>query len=479
MAQVETIPGGNYATLAQWESGEQNSDYGAGNPATAQITGTIAKENITGAWPRGFIIESVPGEEPVFRGGAGTAILSGASMILIPSTVNTAHEVRNLEVDSLDVRTSDATISTTATGCKWRNAAPNFARNANCVFTAKFCESPDGVTRGYDATSGATATAINCTIVGVASGNFGFVRWSPTNCFVYADAGTGYAAATGGDYNASDDTSSPGANSLDNRTTADFADFAGGDYRTASASALATAGDGVNEDFIGAALETAGGVTVEVPSGTISLAGQAPTVTAPNPIAVEIPVGSISLAGQIPTVIADGSVDVEIPVGTISLIGQAPTVTADGSLSIEVPIGSISLVGFAPVVTADGSIQVEVPVGAISLTGYAPQVVAGNGVNIEIPAGALSITGFAPQVIAPNPVSVEVPPGLISINGFAPDVLVGGPVTISPDTGEIILTGYAPVVFKGLEKAPLIRTLVIRDENRTLTIPFESRTLKV
>ncbi|MCP4987591.1 MAG: hypothetical protein GY928_16490 [Colwellia sp.] len=58
------------------------------------------------------------------------------------------------------------------------------------------------------------------------------------------------------DYNAGSDTTAPGSNSLDNRTTSDLADYVGGDYRTASASALATAG---SVDFIGAFLGSGGG----------------------------------------------------------------------------------------------------------------------------------------------------------------------------------------------------------------------------
>ena len=58
----------------------------------------------------------------------------------------------------------------------------------------------------------------------------------------------------GSDYNASSGTAPSGANSLGSRTTADLADYAGNDYRTASGSALATAG--ASGTYIGFQLES-------------------------------------------------------------------------------------------------------------------------------------------------------------------------------------------------------------------------------
>jgi len=59
--------------------------------------------------------------------------------------------------------------------------------------------------------------------------------------------------------NASDGTDAPGSGSVQNITTADLANYAGGDFRTASGSVLATAG---TVDFIGYALETSSGITI-------------------------------------------------------------------------------------------------------------------------------------------------------------------------------------------------------------------------
>lgn len=76
-----------------------------------------------------------------------------------------------------------------------------------------------------------------------------------TDCFAYCGTSLGngvfYSTCTG-DYNAASDASSPGSNSLDNRTTSDFVDYASDDFRTAAGSNLATAG---SVDFIGFLLE--------------------------------------------------------------------------------------------------------------------------------------------------------------------------------------------------------------------------------
>lgn len=279
MPQISVVgTGGDYSTLAAWESAEAGSDYGAGNPAIAEITGSIAKENITGAWAQGFIIRAKAGEEAIT--GSGTAVLTGGGTILIPSTASTNHEINDLTLNSLDVRTSNASIVTTANRCAF--SGDNFARHANCTMRVNDSISTN-VGRGFDATSGADAVAVNNTIVGVGSGQYGFVRWKCTDCFVYADAGSGYIATlSGSDYNASDDTSSPGANSLDNRTTADFADYAGGDYRTASGSALATSGS--TGGVIGYLLETGGGTSITATKASKTHTSYVATVNAAKAI---------------------------------------------------------------------------------------------------------------------------------------------------------------------------------------------------
>lgn len=184
--------------------------------------------------------------------------------------------------------------------------------------------------------------------------------------------------------------------------------------------------------------EAAAGVTVDVPAGSLTLTGQAPTVIAGNPVDVEVPVGALNLTGFVPTALAPETVDV--PTGSLSLTGLEPTVIAPNT--VDVPTGSLTLTGFNPAVIAPEA--VDVPAGSLLLNGFAPAVIAGS--TVDIPAGEMDLTGFDPTVIAPN--NIEVPTGSLLLNGFAPIVDLGD-VEILVGTGTLTLTGFTPKVIEG------------------------------
>lgn len=106
-----------------------------------------------------------------------------------------------------------------------------------------------------------------------------------TNCFCYGSTGVDFSDQ-GGTHsnNASEDSTALGSNSLTSRTSADFADSANDDFRTDSASALATGG---SSDYIGYALEESGQSSINVTFDTTrhdphvivhQAAGSAPTL---------------------------------------------------------------------------------------------------------------------------------------------------------------------------------------------------------
>lgn len=129
-----------------------------------------------------------------------------------------------------------------------------------------YCLAVNGTT-GFDFGNNFTRTADHLTSVDASAVGFdtGTADTTITNSLTIGSTdpylGTFNASS---DYNAGDSTDAPGSNSLDNRTTADFADYAGGDYRTASGSALANAGSGGT--YIGYALEASAGITVSAES---------------------------------------------------------------------------------------------------------------------------------------------------------------------------------------------------------------------
>ena len=158
----------------------------------------------------------------------------------------------------------------------------------NCLFSAYFRAGVGGTGSGLNLNNATNTTVSNCIteegINGIFTNNFssgtitnhlsidnatsGYDKgslgndWIVTNS-LYLGSGvwtndTGWNVAT--DFNAAEDTSAVGGNSLQNRTTADLVNYAGGDFRTASASALSTAGSGGT--FIGFALEASSGISI-------------------------------------------------------------------------------------------------------------------------------------------------------------------------------------------------------------------------
>lgn len=144
-----------------------------------------------------------------------------------------------------------------------------------------------------------------------------------------------------------------------------------------------------------------------------------------------------------------GGTTVSVPLGTLTLTGFAPTVTATANQTVAVPVGSLTLTGFAPTVTASDHKTVAVPSGSLTLTGFAPTVSVapvGSDVTVNVPLGTLTLTGFAPTIAVSDNKTVSVPLGQITLTGFAPTVTATQNVTVSIPTGQLTLTGFAPTV---------------------------------
>lgn len=245
MPQVSTVgTGGDYTTLSAWEAGESASDYGAGNPAIAEITGSVALDNITGTWLRGYEIKAASGEE--WQTGSGTAVITGnGTWIHTPSTVNIDYKITDLDITgtTIDIRTTDTTAVWSVDRCRVRRFQATISANTNVTATGCLIVL-DGTDRATDGSASGICELVNCTII-CGGSSFGAVRWKCTNVFSFGAGSNDFILTlAGSDYNASEDSTAPGGNSLTSRTSADFADFGGADYRTADGSALATAGQG-------------------------------------------------------------------------------------------------------------------------------------------------------------------------------------------------------------------------------------------
>jgi len=144
-----------------------------------------------------------------------------------------------------------------------------------------------------------------------------------------------------------------------------------------------------------------------------------------------------------------GGNTISVPAGSLTLTGFAPTVVATANQLIAVPSGSLSLTGFAPTVLNGANQVIQVPVGSLVLTGYAPTVVSTANQTIAVPAGSLVITGYAPTVRVGNAQIVVVPAGSLTLTGYAPTIVTTNNKFISVPVGTLILTGYAPTILGG------------------------------
>ena len=142
---------------------------------------------------------------------------------------------------------------------------------------------------------------------------------------------------------------------------------------------------------------------------------------------IAVPTGSLSLSGEAPTAVTTGGVDhtADPDVGALSLTGQAPTVVTTNNLVVSPGTGSLTVTGISPTIdVTTGADVTETPgTGALDITGYVPDVVLTAHHIRGPPTGELTLTGYIPT----------------------PTFVVGIPI----DKGSLTLTGYAPVVING------------------------------
>ncbi|MGI9541923.1 MAG: hypothetical protein ACR2MX_01615 [Cyclobacteriaceae bacterium] len=93
-----------------------------------------------------------------------------------------------------------------------------------------------------------------------------------------------------------------------------------------------------------------------------------------------------------------GGVTVDVPVGALTLNGQVPTIIATDDQTVQIPVGALNLNGFAPTATLTDNQLVNIPTGVLNLNGFAPFIDLGDQ-TVQIPSGALNLTGFAPTII--------------------------------------------------------------------------------
>ena len=182
--------------------------------------------------------------------------------------------------------------------------------------------------------------------------------------------------------------------------------------------------------------------TVAPGAGTVSLTGYAISVAVSDHQEVAPGAGSVVVTGYAPTIQVGDNQEVAPGAGSVTLTGHAPTVSIP--FAAEVPAGSVSYTGYAPSVGVGGNIEVAPGVGSVAYTGFAPTIPAPFAVTV--PTGSLSVTGFVPTAGASDSVEVQPGAGAVTVTGYAPSVSVSDHQNVAPGAGAVTVTGYAPTV---------------------------------
>lgn len=405
MAQINSIGAGQtYTSVSAWAAAEGGADNGVGNPAIGERTGFLTEDTaIGGVFIRGFILRAKAGEE--FNPETLTGV--GSSGQLRPNC-STSIECIIQDLRILNGVSYFGNSINEITNCLVERPSGDAVEGSSEVVTAR-----NIITRNCDRAfeSDAPSTdrkAINCTSLGV-TGSFSFVRWQFTNCF-HVGGGSGFAATeAGSDYNASDDTTSPGANSLDNRTTADMVDFAGGDFRTASASALATAGKGTpDEDFIGFSLEVSSGITVTGATANYNYTGIA---------------GTVDLTGEIIVTGGTANYDYDGISGTIDLTGEVIVTGATANYDYTGLSGTVELGAEIIVTGQTANYNYSGIDGTVELTGSI--IVTGQTANYDY-------DGIAADIILQGSIVVTGQTANYDYNALNGTIIIQGPIAFNP-----------------------------------------------
>jgi hypothetical protein len=365
---------------------------------------------------------------------------------------------------------------------------------------------------GFLSNLAASTTAVlnNCTAAdwgtyGIQGGSYGADAY---NCVSVGNGTAGFDSAVGGDYNAADDTSSPGANSVDSISTTEFNDYANQDFHLASGStSLKDAGttrSGYSDDVDGdtrsgswdigfdelaatdvsftanagaytlasQAAAVAADRTANANAAAYTLADQSATVTADRTVnanagsytitgysasvqtgadvAFTANAGSFTLAGQSASVTADASFVVSA--GAYTLADQAATATADRTVNANA--GAYTLAIQAATVTADRTVNANA--GAYTLEDQAAAITADRTVNAN--AGAYTLADQAATVTADR--TVDANAGAYTLAAYGATIATAGNTVFTADAGAYTLAAQAAVVSVA---APVSLTPVIVD----------------
>jgi Uri superfamily endonuclease len=334
-----------------------------------------------------------------------------------------------------------------------------------------------GGTYGFYINNYASASYINCTSINPSTSGF---RHGPTsasvttdNCLHIDGVGGGSTFSAGasvtGDHNATSDSTSPtGANSLANRSTSDLTDYAGGDYRTASGSALATAGNGTDAAYIGYALEAGGGPTysLTLDAGSYVYTGSAVDLIVGRKIGITA--GSYAYTGSAVDLIAGRKL--VITPGSYTYTGSSIDLKVGRKLTIDPAsytyTGNDVTLTYTPAGGATYTLTLDA--GSYALTGSSVDLLANR--KLALDAGSYAYTGSAAPLIVGRKLAIES--GSYAVNGQSVNLIVGRKLSI--DAGAYNYTGFPVTLSYSGVVISLISGYSVQYSQDNISINFNS-----
>jgi hypothetical protein len=289
MPQISQIGFGtnDYADLPSWEAGEQSASYG-GAPPVAELSGNnvlTANFQIRDGFADGAIIRANTGEEFDGNFGGAHAKISGAYNfdVRVADVV-----VEGIEISAQVTNTGDTLDGLIFTNCGLSNQlfisllSGTITMNNSIIW-----DNNDTYNRIVYMQSTSTLVLSACTVMGTngaGSADYGAIYNRGTssitinNTASYSVTAKAYAEHTGdsptvaGNYNAGNDATMPGANSIATLGQDDFEDFANRDFRIKSTSELVGAGSGGGD--IGAFVQQSAPTITNIDTDNIIEQGQ-------------------------------------------------------------------------------------------------------------------------------------------------------------------------------------------------------------
>jgi len=201
----------------------------------------------------------------------------------------------------------------------------------------------------------------------------------------------------------------------------------------------------------GVAPTFAGHHTAAPTTGTVAVDGVAPTVAASSSPATTT--GAVAVDGLAAASAAHHTA--ATITGTVAVDGVAPTVAASSSPATTT--GTVAVDGVAPTVATTQDAAANTTTGTVAVDGQIPAVSTGTSVTAATTTGAVAVDGLAAASAAHHTASTVT--GVVTVDGLAPTLAAAS--TTDTTTGTVAVDGLAPTFAANFDAAPTTGTVAV------------------